>query len=91
MSTRPAAEPRSFRFKIDEYYDDHELSDLFEILEERGAVIASEAPIDPGWFTLEIPEGNRWIPFLKTVRECPSIAQVRGTGKTITYVCEPEG
>lgn len=88
----PPPLPRGFRFLINESYDDNELSDLFEVLETRGASYAHHGPAEPGCFTVLIPSDLRWIPFFKTVRDCPSVKSVQGMKQeTIIYQCEPEG
>jgi hypothetical protein len=85
---------RRFRFLIKADYDDHELSDLFDTLADRGAdcrhVPGGQVP---GWYIVEIPsEVGRWIPFYKTVKDCPSVESVRGVGRNrVIYQCEPEG
>ena len=76
----PIKRSRGFRFQIETYYNDHELSDLFEILERRGAIAKHLGPDQPGWFSLIVPEDNPWIPFLKTVKNCPSVKAVKGLG-----------
>jgi hypothetical protein len=48
-------------------------------------------PQEPGWYLLTIPDEQRWIPFVNTVRDCPSVESVKGMGDLRVYICEPEG
>ncbi len=95
MSARPVSgdlkKPRGFRFQIHLNYDDRILSDLFEALESRGANCMHLGPVEPDWYLVYIPHGLRWIPFVKTARDCPSVKSVKGTGEFYVYECEPEG
>ena len=95
MPARPVAvapkKPRGFRFQIDPNYCDDELSDLFEVLEDRGAECMHLGPVEPDWYLVHIPHGLRWIPFVKTARDCPSVKAVKGMGEFHVYECEPEG
>jgi hypothetical protein len=85
---------RRFRFLVRADYNDHELSDLFDTLTARGADYHHLASIEcPGWYIVEIPDdAGRWIPFYKTVKDCPSVESVKGAvNKRVIYQCEPEG
>lgn len=79
----------SFHFKVAECYDERELEDLFETLENRGADYRHEGE---GWYVVSVPEHLGWPPFYETVKQCNSIAEVeRGVENHVTYECEPEG
>ena len=83
--------PRGFRFQIHLNYDEDALQDLFEVLEDRGAHCMHLAPVEPYWYLVHIPHGLRWIPFMRTAKDCPSVKSVRGAGEFHVYECEPEG
>ena len=95
MPARPVyhdlKKPKGFRFQIDPNYNDHELSDLFEILEGRGADCMHLGPSEPDWYLVHIPHELRWIPFARTAKDCPSVSAIRGVGDIHVYECEPEG
>lgn len=90
MSHEVSARVHSFHFKVAECYDEREIEDLFETLENRGADYKHEGE---GWYVVTIPENLGWPPFYETVKKCNSIAQVeRGVeNRVVSYECEPEG
>lgn len=48
-------------------------------------------PFLPYCYLVYIPQDLRWIPFLRTVKDCPSVKSVEGMGEIQVYECEPEG
>ncbi len=69
-----------FCFQVSEHYDVDELSDLFETLESRGADYQHLGPQEPGKYLVNIPKEMRWLPFYRTVKECPSVKSVNELG-----------
>ena len=76
------AEPerlRGFDFQVKEDFCGQEISKLLETLRERGATCTLVN--DTGKYQVILSDGKRWAPFVRTVRDCPSVKHTgRATG-----------
>ena len=73
-----------FEFFIKEGYDERELENLLEFLEERGATYSH---VRGCGYEVMGPEELNYLPFYKTVKECPSVEKM---GEYVVYQdCSP--
>ena len=68
-----------FEFFIKENYDERELENLLEFLEERGATYSH---VRGCGYEVMGPEELNYLPFYKTVKECPSVEKM---GEYVVY------